>query len=131
MGKMGTLGGGAQYANTARGTRWRNNAEFGSTGTFTAKYTIECGEEILIDYDGNSEKGKYWDVWGKRTGIGKCGWRCMLGVHPHPLPLPYPYRRYAMMMSDRVAAAIPEWGRIEPFEGAEYMQLKPELLLVL
>ena len=54
-----------------------------------------------------------------------------MGAHPHPLPLPYPYRRYAMMMSDRVAAAIPEWGRIELFEGAEYMQLEPELPLVL
>ena len=80
---------GAQYANTARGTRWRNNAEFGSTGTFTAKYTIEYGEEILIDYDGNSVRGKYWDVWGQRTGIGKDG---DVGGTPspssHPLPLP-------------------------------------------
>ena len=31
---------GAQYANTARGTRLKNNAVFGSTGTFTAKETI-------------------------------------------------------------------------------------------
>ena len=78
---------GAQYANTARGTRWRNNAEFGSTGTFTAKYTIACGEEILIDYDGNSEKGTYWDVWGKRTGIGVDG---DAGGTPSPSPPPQP-----------------------------------------
>ena len=76
---------GAQYANTAKGTRWRNNAEFGSTGTFTAKYKIECGEEILIDYDGNSDRGKYWDVWGKKTGIGTDG---DAGGTPSPSPPP-------------------------------------------
>ena len=76
---------GAQYANTAKGTKKRNNAAFGSTGTFTAKEKIECNEEILIDYDGNSDNGKYWDVWGEKTGVGEGG-----EVSGTPLPLPPP-----------------------------------------
>ena len=78
---------GAQYANTARGTRMRNNAEFGSTGTFTAKERIECNKEILIDYDGNSDNGKYWDVWGEKTGVGAGG---EVSGTPSPLPPPHP-----------------------------------------
>ena len=48
---------------------------------------IECGEEILIDYDGNSDKGKYWDVWGKKTGINMGG---DAGGTPSPSPPPLP-----------------------------------------
>ena len=44
---------GAQYANTARGTKHKNKAQFGATGTFTARENIAQDEEILIDYDGN------------------------------------------------------------------------------
>ena len=33
---------GAQNANTAKGTKRKNNVEFGETGTFIAKERIEC-----------------------------------------------------------------------------------------
>ena len=51
---------------------------------------------------------------------------------PHTLALPHTLRRHATMMYDRTAAAaIPDWENIGQCVEAEYMQLKPEPLLVL
>ena len=57
---------GAQYANSARGTREKNNAKCNGAGTITAAKQINIGEEVLYAYG-----KRYWtefDRWRNSQG---------------------------------------------------------------